>query len=396
MFDILKQLEQEKEYLIGLRRVFHEHPEPGLQEFHTAERIEAELNDSGIPCSRIGKTGVLGTIHGTGTGSGIVVLRADIDALPIQETNDIPYRSQTEGVMHACGHDAHTACLLGAARLLAEHRDQFGGEIRLIFQPAEEIGQGADDFIRAGVLKNADRVFGIHTASEVPSGVVGLKPGLNNAAVDHFRIVVHGKSAHVSTPQLGIDALYIASQIVVSIQALVTRLTSPTEPVIIGIGKMEAGTTYNALAETAVLEGTTRTISQESRERIRLLIDRTVQNTADIYCGSAQTVWTGICSALINDPGVCIEAEQMIEKSGIGLQVITDRELSLGGDNFAEFLLHVPGAYAYLGTGNPDLPDTLHAPHNGNFNIDENMLVPGAALYAGYALSRLSGTDRLR
>ncbi len=394
MFNISDQLEREKEYIVRLRRAFHEDPELGLQEYHTAERIEKELDQLGIAHSRIGKTGVLGTIHGTGPGNGVVVLRADIDALPIQETNEISYHSRTDGVMHACGHDAHTACLLGAAKLLAKHREQFGGKVRLVFQPAEEIGRGAEDFIEAGVLEGADRVFGLHTASEVPSGVVGLKAGLNNAAVDHFRIVVHGKSTHVSTPQLGIDALYIASQIVVSIQALVTRLTSPTEPVIIGIGKMEAGTTYNALAETAVLEGTTRTISQESRERTRELIDRTVRNTADTYAGTADTIWTDICSALINDPDVCLEAEDMIKSSGIPLQVITDRELSLGGDNFAEFLLHVPGAYAYLGTGDPEQPDTLHAPHNGNFNIDENTLVPGAALYAGYALSRLSETYR--
>ncbi len=394
MFDLLKQLEPKKEYITALRRAFHEYPEPGLEEYRTAKRIEAELDRFGIPRHRIGETGVLGTIRGAGSGDGVVVLRADIDALPIQETNDLPYRSRIDGLMHACGHDAHTACLLGAAGFLSEHRDRFGGEVRLVFQPAEEIGRGTDDFIKAGVLKDADRVFGLHTASEVPSGTVGLKPGLNNAAVDHFQIVVHGKSAHVSTPQLGVDALYIASQIVVSVQALVTRLTSPTEPVLIGIGKLEAGTTYNALAETAVLEGTTRTISQESRERVRAQIDRTVQNTADIYGGTADTIWTDICSALINDPDVCREAEDMVQKLGVGLQVDANRELSLGGDNFAEFLLHVPGAYAYLGTGTPGKPETLHAPHNGNFNIDEAALLPGAALYAGYALFRLSEAYR--
>ena len=169
-------------------------------------------------------------------GEGVVVLRADIDALPIQETSGAQYCSRTPGVMHACGHDAHTACLLGAAMLLAKHRAEFGGEVRLIFQPAEEIGQGAKPFVEAGAMEGADRVFGIHTASDLRSGTVGLKPGLNNAAVDHFSIQVRGKSAHVSTPQLGVDALYIASQIVVALQALVTRLTSPVEPVIIGVG----------------------------------------------------------------------------------------------------------------------------------------------------------------
>lgn len=389
MFDILERLNQEKEYILALRREFHQYPELGLQELRTAKRIEEELDRWDIAHSRVGETGVLGVIRGTGEGKTVVVLRADIDALPIQETNTVSYCSQTDGIMHACGHDAHTACLLGAARLLAEQRDAFGGEVRLIFQPAEEIGQGAKPFLEAGVLEDADRVFGLHTASDISSGSVGLKPGLNNAAVDHFKVVIRGKSAHVSTPQLGIDALYIASQIVVALQALVTRCTSPVEPVIIGVGKLDAGTTYNALAETAVLEGTTRTISQESRERIQKLVAGTVQNIAEIYGGSAEILWTDFASALVNDPQVCQEAARVVEQLWGDDKVCTDRKLSLGGDNFAEYLLRVPGAYAYLGTGNPEKPNTLNAAHNGNFDIDEDALALGAGLYAGYALARL-------
>lgn len=388
MSDILRQLDQEKEYIVALRREFHQHPELSLQEFRTARRIEEELDRSGIPHSRVGETGVLGILRGTGQEEGVTVLRADIDALSIQETNKVSYCSQTEGVMHACGHDAHIACLLGAAKLLAANRDAFGGEVRLVFQPAEEIGQGANPFLEAGILEGADRVFGLHTAPDIPSGQVGLKPGLNNAAVDHFKIVIRGKSAHVSTPQLGIDALYIASHTVVALQALVTRCTSPVEPVIIGVGRMEAGTIYNALAETAVLEGTTRTISQESRERTQKLVNETVQGIAGIYGGSAEIQWTDFASALINDPQVCQEAAEVVKQLWGDGRVVTDRKLSLGGDNFAEYILHTPGAYAYLGTGNPKKPDTLNAAHNGNFDIDEDALVLGAGLYAGYALAR--------
>lgn len=388
MSDILEQLSQEKEYIVALRREFHQHPELSLQEFRTAERIEEELDKSGIPHSRVGETGVLGILRGTGKGESVTVLRADMDALPIQETNKVSYCSQTDGVMHACGHDAHVASLLGAARLLSERRDAFGGEVRLIFQPAEEIGQGAIPFLEAGVLEGADRVFGLHTAPDIPSGLVGLKPGLNNAAVDHFRIVIRGKSAHVSTPQLGIDALYIASHIVVALQALVTRCTSPVEPVIIGVGKLEAGTTYNALAETAVLEGTTRTISQESRERMQKLVTETVQGIAEIYGGSGEIQWTDFASALVNAPQVCQEAAEVVERLWGNDRVVTDRKLSLGGDNFAEYILRIPGAYAYLGTGNPKNPGTLNAAHNGNFDIDEDALILGAGLYAGYALAK--------
>ena len=381
-----------QDHLVELRREFHRHPELSLREFRTAGRIEEELDRLGISHVRVGETGVLGTVRGTGQGTGAVVLRADIDALPIQETGGAAYRSETDGVMHACGHDAHIACLLGAAGLLAAQRDRFGGEVRLVFQPAEEIGKGAKPFVEAGVLEGASRVFGLHVASDVPAGCVGLKPGLNNAAVDHFRITVQGKSAHVSTPQLGVDALYIASQIVVALQGLVTRRTAAVEPVILGVGTMRAGTTYNALAASAELEGTTRTISQESRMRVREMVDRTVRNIAEIYGGTAEVVWTDFAAALINDEEACREAAAVAEEIFGADHVLTDRPLSLSGDNFAEYQLHVPGAYAYLGTGNPALPDTVSPGHSSNFDVDEDALLPGARLCAAYAISVLTGT----
>lgn len=389
MSDWKKALKQERTYLTALRREFHQHPELSLQEFRTAGRIEEELDQFGIPHIRVGETGVLGTVRGTGAGEGVVALRADIDALPIQETSGAAYCSLTPGVMHACGHDLHTACLLGAAKLLAERREEFGGEVRLIFQPAEEMGQGAKPFVEAGALAGAERVFGLHAAPDLPIGTVGLKPGLNNAAVDHFRLQVQGKSAHVATPQLGIDALYIASQIVVALQALVTRLTSPVEPVIIGVGKLNAGTTYNALAASAVMEGTTRTVSQTSRERIREQITMTARNIAEIYGGTAELRWVDFAPPLINDSQVCQEAAEVVRELWETGRVTAGRELSMCGDNFAEYLLHLPGAYAYLGTANPALPNTLASTHNGNFDVDEEALVLGAGLYAGYARAYL-------
>lgn len=391
MTSMLEQLAEEKAYLTALRQDFHRNPELSLKEFRTAAQIEKELDRFGIPHTRVGETGVLGTLRGNGTGANIVVLRADIDALPIQETSGAEYCSLTPGVMHACGHDVHTACLLGAAKLLSERRAEFGGEVRFVFQPAEEIGQGAKPFVESGVLDGADRVFGLHTAPDLAVGTVGLKPGLNNAAVDHFTILVHGKSAHVAAPQLGVDALYIASQTVVALQALVTRLTSPVEPIIIGVGKLNAGTTYNALAASAALEGTTRTISQESRERVREQVTKTARNIADIYGGIAEVQWTDITAALINDRQACLEAAAVAETLGKEVKVVTDRSLSLCGDNFAEYLLHTPGSYAYLGTGNPALPNTTVSLHNGDFDVDEEALVVGAGLYAGYALARLTG-----
>ena len=387
MTDLKQEALKEQAYLTALRREFHRYPELGLHEFRTAGRIEEELDRFGISHTRVGETGVLGILKGEKGAGSIVALRADIDALPIQETHETEYSSTVSGVMHACGHDAHTACLLGAAKLLAAHRAEFAGEVRLIFQPAEEIGQGAKPFIEAGVLDGVERAFGLHTAYDLPAGMVGLKPGLNNAAVDHFRIEIKGKAAHVSTPNLGSDALYIASQLGVGLQAIVTRRTSPVEPVVIGVGKLTAGTAYNAVAESAVLEGTTRTVSQEQRYRLRTLVDQAAQNTAAIYGGSANIVWTDFTPPLINDLQVCAEAAEVAER--LGAAVVADRALSLSGDNFAEFQLHVPGAYAYLGTGNPKLPNTLISNHNGGFDIDETTLPLGAALYAGYAMRKL-------
>lgn len=380
------QLEAEKEYLVRMRRDFHQHPELSLKEVRTAKVIEEELEKFGISHCRVGATGVLGVLKGNGKGTGVVALRADIDALPLAETNESGYCSLTEGVMHACGHDAHTACLLGAAKVLADYRDSFGGEVRFIFQPAEEIGKGAFDFIEAGILKGADRVFGLHLAPDLPMGTIGVTPGLNNAAVDHFRIEVEGKSTHVSTPQLGADALYAANQIVVALQGLVSRRTSPVEPVIVGVGKFSAGTTYNAVPGSACMEGTTRTISEEMRMQVRQWIDEAAEKTALLSGATARVAWTGITPALINDSQVSAEVKTVAEELGEKVRVITDRPISLGGDNFAEFQRVVPGCYAYLGTANPKVKNSLNSLHNGNFDLDEDALLLGAGLYAEYAL----------
>lgn len=382
-----EECQQLRDELIALRREFHRAPELGLREYHTAARIERELDRCGIPHERVGETAVVGHLTGNGNGSGLVVLRADIDALPIQETNAVPYRSQTPGMMHACGHDAHTTCLLGAAKVLSAHRADFGGEVRFLFQPAEEIGQGARPLIAAGMLDGAQRVFGLHTASDLPAGTVGVKPGANNAGVDHFIIRIHGKSAHVSTPQLGVDALYIASELVVALQSIVTRMTSPVEPVLIGVGKLNAGTAYNAVAETAVLEGTTRMFSPESRAHLRETINAAAAHISALYGGTAEVEWDDFATPLTNDAGVCGEVERVAD--ALGIPTTANRALSLSGDDFAEYLLQTKGAYAYLGTANPKKPHTCISNHRGDFDIDEETLPLGAALYAAYALSVL-------
>ena len=386
MSNLVKDVEALKNYLIETRREFHQNPELSLKEFRTASRIEEELTKFGIKHSRVGETGVLGILKGDKPSDKVLLLRADIDALPINEVGDVEYISKNPGVMHACGHDAHTTCLLAAAKILSEKKSEIAGEVRFVFQPAEEIGKGTQPFIEANVLEGVDRVFGLHCAPDLPLGTVGLTPRLNNAAVDHFTISVKGVSSHVSLPHKGVDALYVASEIVVAVQALRTRLNSPLEPMIIGIGKFNAGTTYNALAANAVLEGTTRTISKESRAKIKTEINRCVKNIAEIYGATATVEWEGFTGPVINDPEVCEEVAALVDETFGKGHVVKDREISLGGDNFADFIEEKKGAYAYLGTSSDKKPCTKLPLHSDSFDLDEEAMLKGTWLHVAYAL----------
>ena len=386
MSNLVKDVEALKNYLIETRREFHQNPELSLKEFRTASRIEEELTKFGIKHSRVGETGVLGILKGDKPSDKVLLLRADIDALPINEVGAVEYISKNPGVMHACGHDAHTTCLLAAAKILSEKKSEIAGEVRFVFQPAEEIGKGTQPFIEANVLEGVDRVFGLHCAPDLPLGTVGLTPKLNNAAVDHFTISVKGVSSHVSLPHKGVDALYVASEIVVAVQALRTRLNSPLEPMIIGIGKFNAGTTYNALAANAVLEGTTRTISKESRAKIKTEINRCVKNIAEIYGATATVEWEGFTGPVINDPEVCEEVAALVDETFGKGHVVKDREISLGGDNFADFIEEKKGAYAYLGTSSDTKPCTKLPLHSDSFDLDEEAMLKGTWLHVAYAL----------
>lgn len=391
--DFRKEAEALSPALTALRREFHRHPCISREEFWTAERIEQELDDIGITDHRrIDNTGVFAVFRGEGPGDRVITLRADIDALPIQELHpELDYCSQEEGKMHACGHDLHATGLLGAARLLWAHRADFGGEVRLCFQHAEEIGYGAKQFVKAGVVNGSGRVFGIHTAPDLPVGQVGVKAGPNNASVDHFTIRIQGKAAHVSTPHLGVDALYIASQIVVSLQALVTRRTSPVDPLIIGVGKLHAGTSYNIVCESAVLEGTTRAFSAETRAQANGELDALCKEIAKLYGGTAEVEWEDFASPLVNPADVCREVAGTVTGLFGPQALVTKRPLSCGGDDFADFQAVVPGVYAYVGTRNEAKPDTCRAAHNDRVDFDEDALPIMAALHAQYAADYLTG-----
>ena len=378
-------IEQDKDYIISLRRWFHSHPELSMKEFETAKRIEKELNAIGILARRVGGTGVLGVLKGRKGPGRRVVLRADTDALPIQDEKTVPYASQCPGVMHACGHDAHTAALLGAARALKKLEDSLSGEIGFVFQPGEEYGRGAILFIRDGALEGADRSFGVHMQSNLPVGQVAMNLGAENASVDHFTIRIHGRSAHVSTPELGADALYAAAQIVTALQGLVGRLKSPTDPALIGVGVLRAGEGYNIVAREAVIEGTVRCFSEETRAMINGKIADTARGVAALYNTTAEIETESFTRALINDARVYAETAPLVEKV-VGRGNLVVKELSLGGDDMAEIMAVVPGVYAFVGSGSKAVPGSRLAHHTPGFDIDERCLTIAASLYVESAL----------
>ena len=381
-------IEQDRDYIVSLRRYFHSHPELSMKEYNTAARIEEELTAIEIPTQRVGGTGVLGTLKGKKGPGKRIVLRADTDALPIQDEKDVPYASTCPGVMHACGHDAHTAALLGAARALKQLEDTFTGEIKLVFQPGEEYGAGAVLFLRDGVLEGAERSFGIHMQSNLPVGQVAMNPGAENASVDHFTIRVFGKSAHVSTPELGADALYAAAQIVTGLQGIVGRLKNPADPALIGVGVLRSGNGYNIVAKEAVIEGTVRCFSEATRAMINGKIADTARSVAELYNTTVQVENESFTRALINDAGVYAETVPVIEKV-VGKGNLVPKELSLGGDDMAEIIAAVPGVYAFVGSGSDDVPGSRLAHHTPGFDIDENCLPIAASLYVEFALAQL-------
>ena len=383
-----KALEQK---LTGFFEELHMHPELSYEEYETTERIKRELAAAGIEILQIPlKTGVAAIVRGAKPGK-TYGLRCDIDALPIAEETDLPYKSKTPGKMHACGHDAHAAALVGAARILAANKDKFGGTVRLTFQQGEEIGYGARLFVDGGYLDGADRTFGIHVSSAYDVGKVVASVGPNNASVDWFRISVHGKSAHVSTPHLGVDALYIASQIVVAIQALITRRTNPLESILIGIGKLDAGTAYNVVAEEAAMEGTIRVFSPELRKATKERIELVASSIAAMYGGTVSIEWKDFTSPLINDEESTLEVRKVLTSVFGKESVVESRTPSLGGDDFAEYILKVPGCYAFVGSRNPEVPETGVAHHNSHFDVDDGALSVMVNLMSNYAIEFLNG-----
>ena len=374
-----------KEQLIEYRRYFHMHPEVSMNEVNTIKVIQKELDRFGIENEYVKDAGVYAKIEGKNPGKQLAI-RADMDALAVQDLKDVEYKSLNEGFCHACGHDGHTAVLLITAKLLYEKRDQLKGTIHLFFQQGEEYGKGARNFTDTGYMDNVDRVIGFHVSNNIDAPGIALTPGPQNASVDRFEIKVHGKGAHVSQPHMGVDALYIASQIVVALQSIVSRHTDPLDTVLVGVGKLRAGTQYNVIAPEAVIEGTTRAFSKVSRKRTNDMIRGIAENIAHMHGATISWFIDDCTPPLINDEDVCKELQE-IAKPIIGEEnILTNFEKTLAGDNFADFLDHAKGAYAFVGTRNKIVKGSTASQHHGSFDIDEESLLRACQLFYDYAL----------
>lgn len=393
LFEILKrEIEEDHEYVVSLRRYFHKYPELPKKEYNTAKKIEEELDKLGIEHKRVSETGVYAEIIGNKPGK-TILLRADIDALPIFEKNECEYKSQNEGVMHACGHDAHAASLLGACRILSKHKDLINGNVIINFQQAEEIGYGARQFINQGLVNGVDRTFGIHVASNIETGYLSLTPGPNNASVDFLQIDIDGKAAHVSTPEAGIDALYIASTLVCEIQGLITRMFSPMDNVLVGIGKIESGNSYNIVSPSAKLEGTIRCLTKETRQKVQKLIIKLAKSKEEIYGCKIKVSYQDFTSPLINDEVSCIEASKVANFIVGDENIIKNRKPSLGGDDMAEYINVAKGCYCFVGSHKKNDSKTGIAHHNEYFDIDEECLKISVSMYTLYTISYLNDNN---
>jgi amidohydrolase len=367
--------------VIADRRHLHENPELGFQEFKTAEFVRQRLESLGVEDIRTGiaVTGVTGLIRGTADGPGRnVLLRADMDALPITEENEVDYRSQTEGVMHACGHDAHTAILLGVARILTDRRDQFSGTVKLCFQPAEETPPGgAIRMIAEGVLENpmVDAVIGLHMSSAEPTGRIILGGGPAMGGGDLFQVEVQGQGGHAASPHESVDPVAIGAQIVTALQTLVSRETDPMDTVVVTVGMFQGGDAFNVIPDTATFGGTVRAFDMDKLDEVNRRIEEIASGIAASMGGSATVTIHRGYPPTIND-GAVSELVRQAATDAVGEENVGTIEPKLGGEDFSHYLRVKPGTFFFVGSRNEE-EGIVHGHHHPRFDIDEDSLATG-------------------
>ena len=359
--------------VIAWRRHLHQHPEVAFTEHQTAAYIREIL--AGIPgldVSRPTETSVMARLVGRTPGR-VIAVRADIDALPVHEENDVPYRSRVDGAMHACGHDGHTAIVLGLATILARHREQLTGEVRFFFQHAEELSPGgAEEMVQAGVMEGVDQVIGIHLWAPMPVGRIGIVSGPAMAAPDNFLCTIVGRGGHAAIPHDTVDPIAVGAQVVSALQHIVARDVDPLDPAVVSVTQFHAGTTFNVIPDTARLAGTIRTFDPALRVRIPETMERVIRGVCAAFGATYEfTVERGY-RPVVNDPTICAQLEQVVQRT-FGPGVLQDTRPTMGGEDFSAFLQKAPGVFAFVGAGNT-FEEILYPHHHPRFNIDEASL----------------------
>ncbi|MGM0923360.1 MAG: amidohydrolase [Bacillota bacterium] len=356
-------------YLISIRRQLHQYPELSREEFETTKSITSWLQEKKIEIRPTTlKSGVFADIKGGKPGPTIAV-RADIDALPIEEKTDLPFASKIKGVMHACGHDFHTAAAIGASYLLKENQENLKGNVRLLFQPAEEIGGGAEKVIKDGQLTGVDAVIGLHNKPDLPVGTIGLKQGPLMAAVDRFKVVIRGKGAHAALPNNSRDPIAATAQLITSLQAIVSRNVSPLQSAVVSVTRIEGGSTWNVIPGDVTIEGTVRTFDVSVRSEVKERFYTVTEHITAAFSQKAEIQWFAGPPPLINHSVITEITRTAAEK--LSLKVV-DPEPSTAGEDFAYYLQKIPGSFAFFGTsGNEDW-------HHPSFTVDESAILKAA------------------
>lgn len=383
----VKELIASKESeMIAFRRHLHANPELSMEEYETTKILAAKLDEFGIPYRLTEPTGIIAEIKGVAPGK-TVLLRADMDALSVQQLNDVEYKSIHEGKMHACGHDTHVSMLMNAAYALNQVKDQFNGAVRLVFQPAEEIAEGAKLMVEQGAIEGVDNAFGIHIWSSGKAGTVSCAAGPSFAAADVVRVDFVGSGGHAAQPHLNIDAAIMASQYVANVQSIVSRVVDPMQPAVVTLGKMEVGTRFNVIAENAHIEGTVRTFDPATRDKVEECIKHYAEEIARMYGGEAKVEYQRMTEPVNNEANTA-NLVQQVAAASFGEEAVDNCPPTMGGEDFGYYMTQIPGAFATVGSGNPD-KDTCWPHHSGRFDVDEEALKVGAELYAQYALAYL-------
>ena len=382
---IEEEIKNSRKELITLRRDFHKHPELGFEEFRTSDIIAEYLKTLGLDVKRgLAKTGVVGVLKGDHSGPTLLV-RSDMDALPIQEQNDVPYKSVNTGIMHACGHDAHMSMLLIAAKILSHHKDKIRGTIVFAFQPNEEVA-GAELMVEDGVLDEpkVDASFGLHVWSLLEAGKIGIVEGPIMARADYFKLTINGKGGHGGSPHTSIDPIICASYVIQAVQTIQTRDTSALEPTVITFGKINAGTMNIVIPESIVLEGSIRCL-HEGDEKIRRRFEEIIKNICmafrttynlEFMCGNRLLINEGSMTKLVKSI-----ADQVVNPEN----VVGEEIRMMVGEDYAEFARRVPSAFYFIGTKNEDL-GANYPHHHPRFQVDEEALLTGVEMHVKTAL----------